>query len=110
MAKPNIDELNQILTSYQNTINDTLQVFYFTISCFCVLVMDLITDLETGFGEFLQLFEQVPSPTQDKLYWNDVLQISDHLSKQATIGFSFASFCLVVKEKQILQLFCCFVA
>ncbi|VYS50685.1 unnamed protein product [Arabidopsis thaliana] len=47
--------------------------------------MDLITDLETGFGEFLQLFEQVPSPTQDKLYWNDVLQISDHLSKQATI-------------------------
>lgn len=35
----------------------------------------------------MQLFEQVPSPTQEKLSWNDVLQISDHLSKQATIGF-----------------------
>ncbi|CAH8257810.1 unnamed protein product [Arabidopsis lyrata] len=56
MAKPKRDELNQILTSYHNTINDTLQ-----------------------------LFEQVPSPTQDKVSWNDVLQISDHLSKQATI-------------------------
>ncbi|KAG7589736.1 hypothetical protein ISN44_As07g019770 [Arabidopsis suecica] len=56
MAKPKRNELNQILICYHNTINDTLQ-----------------------------LFEQVPSPTQDKLSWNDVLQISDHLSKQATI-------------------------
>ncbi|XP_019083050.1 PREDICTED: uncharacterized protein LOC104704821 isoform X1 [Camelina sativa] len=31
------------------------------------------------------MFDQVPSLTQDKLNWNDVLEISDHLSKQATI-------------------------
>ncbi|CAA7052300.1 unnamed protein product [Microthlaspi erraticum] len=56
MAKPKGDELNQILSCYLNTINDTLQ-----------------------------LFEQSPPPTQTKLSWNDVLHMSDHLSKQATI-------------------------
>ncbi|KAJ0241144.1 Cyclin-D1-binding protein [Hirschfeldia incana] len=56
MAKPKRDELNQTLSSYFNTINDTLQ-----------------------------LFEHSPPPTQDKLNWNDVLQMSDHLSRQATI-------------------------
>ncbi|CAH2066712.1 unnamed protein product, partial [Thlaspi arvense] len=60
MAKPKRDELNQILFGYLNTINDTLQ-----------------------------LFDQSPPPTQDKLSWNDVLQMSDHLSKQATIGGSY---------------------
>ncbi|XP_019084958.1 PREDICTED: uncharacterized protein LOC104712689 [Camelina sativa] len=56
MAKPKRDELNQILVGYHNTIKDTLQ-----------------------------MCEQVPSLTQEKLSWNDVLEISDHLSKQATI-------------------------
>ncbi|VVA94892.1 unnamed protein product [Arabis nemorensis] len=56
MAKPNSEELNLILNAYRNTINDTLQ-----------------------------LFERSTSPTQDKLSWNDVLEMSDHLSKQATI-------------------------
>ncbi|CAF2195341.1 unnamed protein product, partial [Brassica napus] len=50
------DELNQILSSYLNTINDTLQ-----------------------------LFEHSPPQTQDKLNWDDVLNMSDHLSRQATI-------------------------
>ncbi|CAN6938154.1 unnamed protein product, partial [Brassica oleracea] len=50
------DELNQILSSYLNTINDTLQ-----------------------------LFKHSPPPTQVKINWNDVLQMSDHLSRQATI-------------------------
>ncbi|KAL1189948.1 hypothetical protein V5N11_012708 [Cardamine amara subsp. amara] len=56
MAKSKIDELNKILVGYVNTINDTLQ-----------------------------LFEQIPPPTQYKLSWNNVLQMSDYLSKQATI-------------------------
>ncbi|KAF8098688.1 hypothetical protein N665_0261s0053 [Sinapis alba] len=56
MVKPKRNELNQTLSSYLNTINDTLQ-----------------------------LFEHSPPPTQDKLNWNDVLNMSDHLSRQATI-------------------------
>ncbi|CAH8347544.1 unnamed protein product [Eruca vesicaria subsp. sativa] len=56
MAKTKSDELNQTLSTYLNTINDTLQ-----------------------------LFEHSPPLKQDKLNWNDVLKMSDHLSRQATI-------------------------
>ncbi|XP_019057896.1 PREDICTED: uncharacterized protein LOC104812031 [Tarenaya hassleriana] len=56
MGKSKKEDLNQILIGHLNTIHDTLQ-----------------------------LFDRTPPPTQDKVTWKDVLQLSDHLSKQATI-------------------------
>ncbi|EOA38097.1 hypothetical protein CARUB_v10009565mg [Capsella rubella] len=56
MVKSKKEDLNQFLISHLNTIYDTLQ-----------------------------LFDGTASPTADKFNWNDVLQMSDHLSKQATI-------------------------
>ncbi|KFK44384.1 hypothetical protein AALP_AA1G250400 [Arabis alpina] len=56
MVKPKREDLNQFLIPHLNTIYDTLQLF------------------------------DRPAPlTQEKVNWNDVLQMSDHLSKQATI-------------------------
>ncbi|CAH8355372.1 unnamed protein product [Eruca vesicaria subsp. sativa] len=56
MGKTKKEDLNQFLITHLNTIYDTLQ-----------------------------LFDRTASPTEDKVNWNDVLQMSDHLSKQATI-------------------------
>ncbi|VVB17214.1 unnamed protein product [Arabis nemorensis] len=56
MVKPKREDLNQFLIAHLNTIYDTLQ-----------------------------LFDRPAPPTQEKVSWNDVLQMSDHLSKQATI-------------------------
>lgn len=56
MGKTKKEDLNQFLIPHLNTIYDTLQ-----------------------------LFERTASPTEEKVNWNDVLQMSDHLSKQATI-------------------------
>ncbi|KAG2303643.1 hypothetical protein Bca4012_062397 [Brassica carinata] len=56
MGKTKKEDLNQFLIAHLNTIYDTLQ-----------------------------LFERTASPTEEKVNWNDVLQMSDHLSKQATI-------------------------
>ncbi|CAH8253264.1 unnamed protein product [Arabidopsis lyrata] len=56
MVKSKKEDLNQFLIPRLNTIYDTLQ-----------------------------LFDRTASPTVEKVNWNDVLQMSDHLSKQATI-------------------------
>ncbi|ESQ34488.1 hypothetical protein EUTSA_v10008033mg [Eutrema salsugineum] len=56
MGKSKREDLNQFLIAHLNTIYDTLQ-----------------------------LFDRTASPTEEKVNWNDVLQMSDHLSKQATI-------------------------
>ncbi|XP_010477577.1 PREDICTED: uncharacterized protein LOC104756654 [Camelina sativa] len=56
MVKSKKEDLNQFLISHLNTIYDTLQ-----------------------------LFDRTASPTVEKVNWNDVIQMSDHLSKQATI-------------------------
>ncbi|CAN6976458.1 hypothetical protein IGI04_037115 [Brassica rapa subsp. trilocularis] len=56
MGKTKKEDLNQFLIAHLNTIYDTLQ-----------------------------LFERTASPTEEKVNWNDVLQMSDHLSRQATI-------------------------
>ncbi|KAJ0257657.1 Cyclin-D1-binding protein [Hirschfeldia incana] len=56
MGKTKKEDLNQFLIAHLNTIYDTLQ-----------------------------LFDRTASPTEEKVNWNDVLQMSDHLSKQATI-------------------------
>jgi|AraCvinosormetaG_1042628.scaffolds.fasta_scaffold03558_5 hypothetical protein len=42
--------------------------------------------------QILQLFDGTASPTVERVNWNDVLQMSDHLSKQATIGFYFTCY------------------
>uniref|UniRef100_A0A1J3GB84 Cyclin-D1-binding protein 1-like protein n=1 Tax=Noccaea caerulescens TaxID=107243 RepID=A0A1J3GB84_NOCCA len=56
MGKPKREDLNQFLIAHLNTIYDTLQ-----------------------------LFDRTASPTEEKVNWSDVRQMSDHLSKQATI-------------------------
>ncbi|KAL1192223.1 hypothetical protein V5N11_032688 [Cardamine amara subsp. amara] len=56
MGKSKREDLNQFLITHLNTIYDTLQ-----------------------------LFDRTASPTEEKVNWIDVLQMSDHLSKQATI-------------------------
>ncbi|CAH2033668.1 unnamed protein product, partial [Thlaspi arvense] len=60
MGKSKREDLNQFLIAHLNTIYDTLQ-----------------------------LFDRTASPTEEKVNWSDVLQMSDHLSKQATIEGSY---------------------
>lgn len=82
MVKPKREDLNQFLIAHLNTIYDTLQVFLFSPISF------FVDELESSLGQgFLQLFDRPAPPTQEKVSWNDVLQMSDHLSKQATIGY-----------------------
>ncbi|CAN8313002.1 unnamed protein product [Cochlearia groenlandica] len=56
MVNSKREDLNQFLIAHLNTIYDTLQ-----------------------------LFDRTASPTEEKVNWNDVIQMSEQLSKQATI-------------------------
>ncbi|CAN7043010.1 unnamed protein product [Brassica oleracea var. botrytis] len=59
MGKTKKEDLNQFLIPHLNTIYDTL--------------------------DNLQLFERTAFATEEKVNWNDALQMSGHLSRQATI-------------------------
>lgn len=84
MGKSKKNDQNQSLITPPNTIDDTLQVkSSFLPSLFHVFLATNQTNIMLN---FLQLFDQTAYPTDEKVNWNNVLQISDHISKQATIG------------------------
>lgn len=121
MGKAEKEQLNRILTDHLNTIHETLQVQFHTLTVYVFCVKEVLLticnlglfDGDKSYCICMQALDQTAAPSLDKISWDEVIKMAEQVSKQATMGIviSFllspqtASFSLLVYKKK-LPFFC----
>lgn len=79
--------LNEILGSHLCTIHDTLQVWLLQISLtlFNSTLSEVILGVELCVI-IIQVLDQTAASSLEKVNWEEIIKMGDHISKQATIG------------------------